>query len=437
MNSMTAVISEEEEEQRRKYCLAIDYGTGYVKYGMEEDGEPKIIETVGLVIPDEMKGDLLRKVEDIVVGDAIVSYLPTCNVPHEGLHYPLRHGVVERDNELAWRILEKITEHILTTVRSRPTIESDFQGFYVSFSLAAIASRHMYEGFFEIFRKFAEMGLVKAVTVLQQPLATAMASARLVCLVVESGHGNTQIVPIVERIIRSAIVPLNRGGVNANALTREILKDAGYGDIALDDEMVRRAKEALGAIPLDLDRAIEWAKRNPEKARAKATLFEPALGGEIDLGKRSWERFLIGEFVFNPEHEIFHSYYKRGFLKPRETSIGDAVFRGTMPLDEAIAESLERCNPRTQERMFKEGVIILSGGNMAWRVPRGLKKVAVTADQKVRHLLRKRGLNIDVELAPNPLASVWEGCLFYGQNLPLDMEWNWKTLDGWKRFEEA
>jgi len=35
---------------------------------MEEDIKPEVIETVGLVIPDEMKGDLLRKVEDVVVG---------------------------------------------------------------------------------------------------------------------------------------------------------------------------------------------------------------------------------------------------------------------------------------------------------------------------------------------------------------------------------
>jgi len=236
-------------------CLAIDYGTGYVKYGMKEDGEPKVIETVGLMIPEEVKRDLLRKVEDVIVGDAIADYLPTMNVSHEGLHYPLKHEVVEGDDETAWRVLEKITEHILTTVRSRPTIGSDFRGFYVVFSLAAIAGRHMYEGFFEIFRKFAEKGLVKAVTVLQQPLATAIASGRLTCVVVESGHGSTQIVAIDGKdvrgsiknaIIDSAIVSLNRGGVDANGLTREILKDAGYGDIALNDEVVRRAKEALG-----------------------------------------------------------------------------------------------------------------------------------------------------------------------------------------------
>ena len=87
-------------------------------------------------------------------------------------------------------------------------------------------------------------------------------------------------------------------------------------------------KEALGAIPLDLDRAIEWAKRNPDKVRARTKISRYAFVKEIDLGKHSWERFLIGEFVFNPEHEIFRSYYKRGFLKPRETSIGDAVFCG-------------------------------------------------------------------------------------------------------------
>jgi len=415
-------------------CLAIDYGTGYVKYGMEEDIKPEVIETVGLVIPDEVKRDFLRKVEDVVVGDAIVSYLPTSNVPHEGLHYPLRHGVVERDNETAWRILEKITEHILTTVRRRPTIESDFKGFYVVFSLAAIAGRHMYDGFFEIFRKFAKRGLVKAVTVLQQPLATAIASNRLMCVVVESGHGITQIVPFVERIIRSAIFPMKRGGVNADALTREILKDAGYGDIALNTVIVRQVKETLGAIPIDLDQAIEWAKRNPDKVRAKVKLFESVLGGEIDLGRYSWKRFLIGEFVFNPEHEIFHSYYKRGFPKPGETSIGDIIFHGTMPLDEAIMESLGRCDLRMQERMLEKGVIILSGGNMAWTVPRSLEEVAVTADQKISHLLLKKGLKIKVELAPDPLTSVWKGCLLYGQSLPLDMKWDWNTLDGWMTF---
>ena len=51
---------------------------------------------------------------------------------------------------------------------------------------------------------------------------------------------NTQIVPIVKRMIRSGIIPLSRGGVNVNALTREILKDAGYGDLTLNDEIVRR-----------------------------------------------------------------------------------------------------------------------------------------------------------------------------------------------------
>jgi len=88
--------------------------------------------------------------------------------------------------------------------------------------------------------------------------------------------------------------------------------------------------------------------------RAKAKLFKYAIGEEVDLGKYSWMRFLIGEFVFNPEHEIFRSYCKRGFLKPRETSIGDAVFRGTMPLDEAIMESLGRCDPRVKKRISRK-----------------------------------------------------------------------------------
>jgi len=108
----------------------------------------------------------------------------------------------------------------------------------------------------------------------------------------------------------------------------------------------------------------------------------------------------------NKHNEVFYSYYRRGFPKLRETSIGDIIFHGTMPLDDAIMESLKRRNPKVEKRMFEEGAIILSGGNMVWRVPKGLEEVAVTADQKISYLLRKKGLRINAELAPNPLTSV-------------------------------
>jgi len=71
---------------------------------------------------------------------------------------------------------------------------------------------------------------------------------------------------------------------------------------------------------------------------------------------------------------------------------------------------------------------------MAWRVPRGLEGVAATAVQKIKYLLEKRGLKLNIELIPKPLTAVWKGCLLYGENLPLDMRWNWQTLDGWKTF---
>ena len=227
-----------------RHCLAIDYGSYTVKYGVEGDGA-KMIRTAGLVISRRIIENLLRKADDIIIGDDIdrcIAQIRIIKKNIEQLHYPIRHGIIKGDDRKGWRISEKITEQILLSIYGRihPTIEEDSDGFYIVFSLNAMAPRNMYEGFFEIFRRFVEKGLVKAITAIQQPLATAMASAKLVCLVVESGHGNTQIVPIVERIIRSAIVPLNRGGVNANALTREILKDAGYGDLALNDEIVRR-----------------------------------------------------------------------------------------------------------------------------------------------------------------------------------------------------
>ena len=46
-----------------------------------------------------------------------------------------------------------------------------------------------------------------------------------------------------------------------NAITSEILKDTGYGDLANEEAVVRKVKENIGLVPENLDNAIADARK--------------------------------------------------------------------------------------------------------------------------------------------------------------------------------
>ena len=412
---------------RRKYAYGEDYGTSYFKYGPIAE-KPHVIENRGFIIPkDSIMFKIVGISKEVVVGPEVAQYLGSREDTTQYLIYPMRDGIVERDNEKAWKIIYEITKFGFS--QSMSAVGNDFKGFYVTAALSAIAPLYMYEKIFEIHRKIdEELGAISAVTIIPQPLAVAISQKIVTCTVVESGHGNTQITPISRYPIRNAIVSLNRGGAEADAITAEILKDLGYGDLAGEEKLVRLFKEKMGLIPIDLNKAINFAKNNKDLLR---DVFEiPGTLIKIEMNDNSWMRFLIGEIVFNPEHEVFESYYKRGMPRPKDTKIGDERIRGTTPLGQAIAISISKTSIELQQHLYQK--IILSGGNFAWGVPEKLKQVACDAAFKVR-LQLKEILNIDVNvsLTDDPLYSVWKGTIVYSVAVPDDYLWNWDKLEGW------
>ena len=223
----------------------------------------------------------------------------------------------------------------------------------------------------------------------------------------------------------------NRGGGDANTITSEILKDAGYSDLVKEESLIRKVKESIGLVPADLDTAINEAKRAPRKFRAKYKV--PGTRVQIDLDKDSWSRFLIGEYVFNPSHEIFESYFSRGMPRPTDIKMGDTIFRGTLDYGDAVIASVERCPIELQPLLYRE--ILLSGGNFSWSVPEGLERVAVNAPAKVKCLLRDKGIkNASVKMTKSPQFSVWHGCIIYGFAVPDEYEWDWQRLEGWMKL---
>ncbi len=413
-------------EYRRKYSYGEDYGTSQFKFGPIAE-KPIVVENRGLFLGGESRVllDIFGVTRDVIVGPDIVKYMGSLEDLSRYLVYPMRDGVVDKNDERAWRVLYELTKYGF--IMTKPS-GKDFEGFYVTAALSAIAPDYMYEKIFDIHARIdRELGVVKAVTIIPQPLAVAIAEKVITCVVVESGHGNTQITPISMYPIRNAIVALNRGGAEADAIAAEILRDLGYEDRAREEKFVRMFKEAVGLVPRDLDKAIEKAKSEPE--RFKAVFKIPGTRIEIDMAERSWMRFLIGEVVFNPEHEIFESYYKRGMPRPRDTIVGGDRIRGTMPIGEAIEFAVSKTSIELQPSLFKE--IILSGGNFAWRVPPGLEDVAVDSAEKVKTQLREAGIESNVYLVSDPLYSVWKGTIVYSLAVPEDFEWDWSRREGW------
>ncbi|MEM0494655.1 MAG: hypothetical protein QXU72_05220 [Thermofilum sp.] len=417
------------DEYRRKYAYAEDYGTSHFKFGPVAE-RPYVIENRG-VITSELESKVLLELfgvsKPIVVGEEVSRYLPAVDTMGRALIYPMHDGLVERGNERAWAVIKEITRYGFEKSLKEMKKAQDFDGFYVTAALSAIAPRHMYERLFDIHAELDKEGrYVKAVTIIPQPLAVAIAEKITECIVVESGHGNTQVTPIVVYPVRDAITVLNRGGAEADAIAAEILRDLGYEDRAREEKFVRMFKESVGLVPRDLDLAIEKAKKEPERFRVVFKV--PRTTIEIDMGSNSWMRFLIGEIIFDPNHEIYESYYKRGMPRPRDTVVGDQRLPGTLPLIDAIRYSIGRTSFEAQQQIR---VAILSGGNFAWKVPQGLEDVAVNSAEKVALQLRQKGLDYTVKLVSDPLYSVWKGGIVYSLAVPDTIEWNWGRMEGW------
>jgi intein/homing endonuclease len=242
---------------------------------------------------------------------------------------------------------------------------------------------------------------------------------------------NTQVAPISSGMIFNALITLNRGGGDCDLVAAEILRDAGYGDLAREPKLVKLFKESLGLVPKSL-KEVMADKNNPKFG---AVFRIPNTRISIDLDKSSWQRFLIGEFFFDPSNEYFSSYYRRGFPKPSDSYAEGKVVSGTTDLAEVIIQAVQKCSFEIQPALYRS--IFLSGGGFSWSVPQGLDGFAVDSQSKLRMMLDAKGIQgVNVQLTKNPVYNVWQGCVAYGMYIPEDFTWDWDEREGWEYLDK-
>jgi crenactin len=411
-----------------------DYGTSELKFGPATLGNvPDVIENRGY-FPDtrssmvRMTGGPDKRL--LVVGPDVSNFVEAKRDIAERMVYPMRSGTIDRDDDRSWSVVKELTRYAL--LRHAPEAPG-FQGVRAVAALSASAPRYMYEKIFDIHREInQEEGrkLVMALSVIPQPLAVAISQKVLACTVLEAGHGNTQVAPLSSGMIFNALITLNRAGGDSDLVAAEILRDAGYGDLAREPKLVKLFKESLGLVPKSLNDVMS-DKNNPKFG---AVFRVPNTRIAIDLDKNSWQRFLIGEFFFDPSNEYFSSYYRRGFPKPADSYAEGRVVSGTTDLAEVIIQSVQKCSFEIQPALYHS--IILSGGGFSWTVPQGMEAFAVDSPTKLRMMLDAKGIQgVNVTLTKNPVYNVWQGCVAYGLYIPDDFVWDWDEREGWQYLD--
>ncbi|MDV3278208.1 MAG: hypothetical protein LYZ69_07055 [Nitrososphaerales archaeon] len=416
--------------EKARGIFAEDFGTSEYKFGPAVMGEtPDAIETRGY-FPDTrgfvqmVSPDSRHKL--LVVGPQVSNYLEAKVDLAERLVYPLRYGLIREDDERAWSVLKELVRYGL--IRHRYNQDGS-KGAKCVAALSSAAPRYMYERLFDLHQKINEeegKRLVSAISIIPQPPAVAISQKKLACTVLEGGHGNTQVAPIGNGVIFNALIGLQRGGADCDLLTAEVLKDAGYADLATEPKLVKLFKEAVGLIPKDLKAVME----DKSNEAFDVTFSIPKTKIKIELGKDSWQRFLMGEYFFKPSEDVFSSYRKRGTTKPRFTEMEGEVILSETDLADVITMAIDKVSFELQPSLYQN--IFLSGGNFSWKVPPGMEDHAIGAPKKLKDMLKEKGVTgTTVELTRNPIFNVWQGSVAYGMYIPDDFAWDWQAREGW------
>jgi actin-related protein 3 len=211
------------------------------------------------------------------------------------IHFPIKHGVIED-----WDGMEKIWQScIYNKLRCIP---EDHFFLLTEPPLNAPENREqMAEIMFETFNVAGLQISVQAILSLAATWTNDKVKNRdLTGLVVDSGYGSTQIVPVVDgHVMSSCIEQMNIGGRDVTAYVQDAMRERKepipYG---MGVQVARTVKEKYAYTVPSVEKELSKYESNPEKYIKKYEGMHKKSGPwECSIGK---ERFLAPEVVLNP-----------------------------------------------------------------------------------------------------------------------------------------
>ncbi|KAK2460899.1 hypothetical protein APHAL10511_007369 [Amanita phalloides] len=386
--------------------IICDNGTGFSKIGFAGNSDPSFVFPTAIATRGSASqssrapavpakpGHLASKrgVEDLdfFIGDEALANAKT---PGYGVHYPIRHGMIEN-----WDHMERYWEQtIFKYLRAEP---EDHYFLLTEPPLNPPENREQTaEIFFESFNIKGLYIAVQAVLALAASWPSSRQSDRtLTGTVVDSGDGVTHVIPCAEGyVIGSAIKHIPIAGRDITQFVLNLMRERGeMAQVPPEDQMrvAGKVKENYSYVCQDIVREFRKYDEDPYKFFERYDGEHSVTGRKytVDVG---YERFLAPEIFFNPE------IYSSDFLTPLPEIVDDVIQQS--PID-------------VRRGLYKN--IVLSGGSTMFqyfgqRLKRDLKQlVDRRLDGSVLasgSLQKSSGVEVDVISHKRQRYAVWFG----------------------------